>query len=146
MIDLYNINVVEDRIIGDFEFEVTADSLNELFTGAGIATVKAMVDPTSIDDNKSWEIELKEQDLEFLLFDFLNEIIALKDSKTVLFRDFSVDISKSDEMYILKASLHGDNIDYDNKSLLTDVKAVTMHEFIVEIRAEMWYCHVILDL
>ncbi len=143
---MYNINILEDRIIGDFEFEVTADSLNELFTGAGIATVKAMVDPTSISNNKSWKIELEEQDLEFLLFDFLNEIIALKDSKTVLFRDFSVDISKSDEMYILKASFHGDKIDYNNTSLLTDVKAVTMHEFIVEKRDEMWFCHVILDL
>ncbi|MHA1259650.1 MAG: archease [Candidatus Heimdallarchaeaceae archaeon] len=80
-----------------------------------------------------------------LLYDFLDELVYLKDRDTALFGDFDITIKRDEEM-ALTCVVKGSTIDWKEDILFTDVKAITMYEFKVEQRREKWYCHVILDL
>jgi len=137
--------IILDEVKSDFAFEVTADTLSELFRGAGIASMVAMVNLDSVKADNEWNFELKAENESLLLYDFLSELIYLKDAETVLFKDFEINIEK-DKILKLKCKAFGSQIDWEHEELLTDVKAVTMYEFRVEKKENQWLCHVILDL
>ncbi|MHA1201567.1 MAG: archease [Candidatus Heimdallarchaeaceae archaeon] len=137
--------ILDDEVKSDFAFEVTADTLSELFRGAGITSMIAMVNPDSVKVTNEWNFELEAEDEQLLLYDFLSELIYLKDAETVLFKDFEITIKKNEKIK-LKCKAFGSQIDWENEELLTDVKAVTMYEFKVEKKKDQWYCHVVLDL
>ncbi|MHA1707768.1 MAG: archease [Candidatus Heimdallarchaeaceae archaeon] len=142
---MFEYTILEDEVKSDFAFEVIADSLEELFKGAALATMKAMVDPEKVKLEKEWRIEIQAADEKMLLYDFLDELVYLKDRDTALFGDFDITI-KRDEEIALTCVVKGSTIDWKEDILFTDVKAITMYEFKVEQRREKWYCHVILDL
>ena len=142
---MFKYTILEDEVKSDFAFEVIADTLPELFKGAGLATMSAMIDPNQITGDKEWIIELKALDEKMLLYDFLSELVYLKDADTSLFNDFEIEIDNKDE-YHLKCKIIGSLIDWEKDVLLTDVKAVTMYEFEIDKRDNEWYCHVVLDL
>ncbi len=142
---MFEYTILEDEVKSDFAFEVIADSLEELFKGAALATMRAMVDPEKVKLEKEWRIEIQAADEKMLLYDFLDELVYLKDRDTALFGDFDITI-KRDEEIALTCVVKGSTIDWKEDILFTDVKAITMYEFKVEQRREKWYCHVILDL
>ena len=137
--------ILDDEVKSDFAFEVTADTLSELFRGAGIASMVAMVNLDSVKAINEWYFELEAEDEQLLLYDFLSELIYLKDAETVLFKDFEITIDKNEKLK-LKCKALGSQIDWENGELLTDVKAVTMYEFKIEKKENQWFCHVVLDL
>ena len=142
---MFKYTILDDEVKSDFAFEVIADTLSELFRGAGIASMVAMVDINSVKETEEWNFELEAEDEQFLLYDFLSELIYLKDAETVLFKDFEITIKRNEKLN-LKCRASGSQIDWENEGLLTDVKAVTMYEFRVEKKENQWICHVILDL
>ena len=142
---MFKFNILTEEVKSDFAFEVFADSLPELFRGAGIAMMGAMITLDNFKADKVWEFELKSDNLDLLLFDFLGEIVYLKDVEVALFKDYEIIIEEGKE-YKLYCKAHGANIDYEKDELLTDVKAVTMHKFELEKKENEWYCHVIVDL
>ncbi|MHA1222248.1 MAG: archease [Candidatus Heimdallarchaeaceae archaeon] len=142
---MFEYTILEDEVKSDFAFEVIADSLEELFKGAALATMRAMVDPEKVKLEKEWRIEIQAADEKMLLYDFLDELVYLKDRDTALFGDFDITIKRDEEM-ALTCVVKGSTIDWKEDILFTDVKAITMYEFKVEQRREKWYCHVILDL
>ncbi|MHA1346751.1 MAG: archease [Candidatus Heimdallarchaeaceae archaeon] len=142
---MFKYTILDDEVKSDFAFEVIADTLSELFRGAGIASMGAMVNIGSIEVTNEWNFELEAEDEQLLLYDFLSELIYLKDAETVLFKDFEITIDKNEKLK-LKCKALGSQIDWENEELLTDVKAVTMYEFKVEKKENQWSCHVILDL
>ena len=142
---MFKYTILDDEVKSDFAFEVIADTLSELFRGAGIATMVAMVNPDSIKATNEWKFELEAENVMLLLYDFLSELIYLKDAETVLFKDFEISVEE-DEKPKLKCKAYGSQIDWDNDELLTDVKAVTLYEFKVEKKENQWICHVVLDL
>jgi SHS2 domain-containing protein len=142
---MFEYKILEDEVKSDYAFEVIADSLSELFKGAGLATMEAMVISDTVGKNKEWSFEVKAEDEKMLLYDFLSELIYLKDAETALFSDFEITIEEKEQLALTCKAL-GAEINWEEDILLTDVKAVTMYEFKVEKRQENWYCHVILDL
>jgi SHS2 domain-containing protein len=142
---MFKYNILTEEVKSDFAFEVYSDILSELFRGAGIAMMEAMVELEKFEANKTWKIELESDSLELLLYDFLSELVYLKDVDVALFKDYEIEI-KENGIYSLSCKAQGAEINYENDVLLTDVKAVTMYKFLIEKRKEEWYCHVILDL
>ncbi len=142
---MFKYTILDDEVKSDFAFEVIADTLSELFRGAGIASMAAMVDINSVKETDEWNFELEAEDEQFLLYDFLSELIYLKDAETVLFKDFEITIRRNEKIHLTCRAL-GSQIDWENEGLLTDVKAVTMYEFKVEKKENQWTCHVVLDL
>ncbi|MHA1199018.1 MAG: archease [Candidatus Heimdallarchaeaceae archaeon] len=142
---MFRYNILTEEVKSDFAFEVFSDSISELFRGAGIAMMLAMVDTKELIADKKWEFELKSENLNLLMFDFLGELVYLKDVESILFKDFEIKIEEGNEIS-LNCIAHGTEIDYTKNEILTDVKAITMHKFVLEERENEWYCHIIVDL
>ncbi len=145
VISMFRYKILTEEVKSDFAFEVHSDTLSELFRGAGIAMMLAMVNVEELESDKTWDFEIKSENLNLLLYDFLGELVFLKDVESILFKDYNIDITENND-YFLKCTAHGATIDYTKNEILTDVKAVTMHKFVLEKQEKEWYCHVIVDL
>ncbi len=78
---------LESVAIADVAFEATGRNLAELFAAAGDATINTMIDPIEgIRAKTSREIQLSNDELDLLLFDFLQELIYYKDADGLLLR------------------------------------------------------------
>ncbi len=136
---------LEDIATADAAFEVVGRTLEELFRDAAIATFEIMVDVKSVEPGITREIMLKNRTVDNLLFDWLSELVYLKDADALLFSKFDVSIKKNGS-YELKATASGETINQEKHILRSDVKAVTFHMFEVKKTGENWTARVILDI
>jgi SHS2 domain-containing protein len=81
-----------------------------------------------------------------LLFDFLQELIYLKDAERLLLRVRDAQIDKKEGKYFLKAEAAGETLDAARHHQRADVKAVTLHNFAVEKENGGWKATVLLDI
>ncbi len=135
----------------DVAFEATGETLEEMFSYAGIALLGVMVrDPNKIEPKIKYEITKREADEEKLLFSFLDELVFLKDAEQMFFSKFNVKVHRDKEGYTLNADAYGEKINPKKHDIVIDAKAVTMHHFKVEkIKVkgkEIWRCQVIIDV
>ncbi|MCZ7359034.1 MAG: archease [Candidatus Methanoperedens sp.] len=93
---------LEDIANGDAAFEAEARTLEELFREAAVATFEVMVDTMGVEAKITREVELKNEAVDGLLFDWLSELVYLKDAEAVLFSKFNVNIKKNDAIPKLK--------------------------------------------
>ncbi len=136
---------LEDIATGDAAFEAEGRTLEELFREAAVATFEVMVDTKGVEPRITREVELKNEAVDGLLFDWLSELVYMKDAEAVLFSKFNVNIKKNDA-YELRAKASGENINQQKHILRSDVKAVTFHMFEVKKTEENWTARVILDI
>ena len=136
---------LEDIATADAAFEVVGRTLEELFRDAAIATFEVMADTKSVEPEITREIELKNEAVDNLFFDWLSELVYLKDADALIFSKFDVSVKKND-LYELKATASGETINQEKHTLRSDVKAVTYHMFEVKKTEENWTARVILDI
>jgi len=136
---------LEDRAIADAAFEAEGESLEELFEACAQATFEVMAETKTVEPRNLEEIELRSDDLEGLLFNWLAELIYLKDLKTTVFGKYRIKIEKPDG-YRLQASVWGEPIDAEKHKVKVDVKAVTYHLLEVKKTDDKWTAKVILDI
>ena len=128
----------------DVMFEAYGENLNKVFENAALATFEVQCNLKKVERKVKKKIKLKNEDMEKLLFDFLEELIYLKDAKYLLFNKFKVKIDK--EKGTLTAEIKGEKIDPKKHELKTDVKAVTLHKFELKKMKEGYKVRVILDI
>ena len=116
---------LENVAIADIAFEAYGKTLNEVFENCAYAFFDITCNPKTIKQKIRIIIKLKDKDEKKLLYDFLSELIFLKDSKQIIFSKVKVSVKNNE----LKTTLYGDKIDYEEQELRNDVKAVTMHLF-----------------
>ena len=118
----------------EYEFlEHTADvyiaaygkDLNEAFANAAKAMFDVMTDIKSIEPKVSVNIEVREEDLEALLYSWLEHLLILFDTELLLFSEFEVNIRKENELYILKGKAKGEKFNPHKHPSKTEIKAVT---------------------
>ena len=80
-----------------------------------------------------------------LLFDWLAELIYLKDSESMLFSKYNLNITK-DTNYQLESEIFGEEINQSKHDLRCDVKAITFHLFEVYQKEGKWISRFILDI
>ena len=80
-----------------------------------------------------------------MLYDFLSEILFLKDSKYMVFKKVKVSIKKN-KKYQLKAIIEGDTINPQKQQLENDIKAVTMHMFKIEKIENGYKATIVVDI
>jgi SHS2 domain-containing protein len=133
--------------IADVAFEARAKDLESLFKAASDAMMNLMVDPIdSIQKKIIREIRLADAEIDMLLFQFLQELIYLKDAENLLLRASNIRIAEDGNQYSLTAELYGETIDPDCHELNADVKAVTLHRFRVRKTMHGWTATVVLDV
>ncbi len=137
-----------DIAIADVAFEATGATLNSMFRSAALATTNVMVKSLrTVKQRRSRKISVEAENVELLLFNFLQEIIYYKDAELLLFSKYDIKISedKKNKKYILKSTAYGEKLNMKKHELLVDVKAVTLHMFSVR-RNKHWKARVILDI
>jgi SHS2 domain-containing protein len=132
----------EEIAIADVAIEVWAETIEGLFQDSGLAVSEVMVDTKTVEQKIELDISLNSTSVEMLLYDFLSEIVYLKDAKSLLFSRFDVKINELD----LFAKLWGEKIDRERHHLRTDVKAVTFYRFEAKKENGIWKAEFVLDI
>ncbi|MGD0395610.1 MAG: archease [Nitrososphaerales archaeon] len=133
-----------DIAIADIAFEAESDSVNGLFESSALAVSDIMVDLETLRSETTKKVRISSEDLDRLLYDFLTEIIIVKDVDSLLFREIKVEVAADQKS--LEATMKGEPIDRDRHLLRNDVKAVTMHMFGVRREVNLWKATVVLDI
>jgi len=138
---------LEEIGTADIAFEATGRDLPELFSDASDATMNVMIDNLdAIEPRETRHIELSNNEIDMLLFDFLQELIYFKDAERLLLRVRAVQIEQRNEKYFLKTEAAGEPWDEARHQQRADVKAVTLHDFSVEKKNSGWKARVLLDI
>jgi SHS2 domain-containing protein len=138
---------LEDIGTADIAFEATGRDLPELFTAAADATMNVMIENLdTIEPRETRRIELTNDAIDMLLFDFLQELIYFKDADRLLLRVREIRIDKTDGTYFLKAATTGEPLDPGRHQQRADVKAVTLHNFQAAKIDGGWKASVLLDI
>jgi SHS2 domain-containing protein len=133
-------------------FEHTADigahiyggTLEELFRNAAAALFEAFgaLQKSGTDSQRS--VELKAGSLEDLLHDWLTELLYEVEANHALYDEFEFLHLNSQG---LKATLHGETIDFTHSQTNEEIKAVTYHQLRVEqLPNATWRATVIFDV
>jgi len=141
--------ILENIAYADFALEVTAGSLPELFQEAARAIQAVQFEIKEIKPKVSRKVELNNyQDAQELLYDFLSEVIFYKDSESLAFGKFKIDlqIPKDGGVYNLRAQLWGEKIDPQKHTLHNDIKAITRYRFKLEEKKDKWRALIIVDV
>jgi len=133
-----------DVALADIAFEAEADSVNRLFETCALAITDIMVDPGTLRIAEERKLSLRSESLDRLLYDFMTELIIMKDVDSLLFGKFEVRVSPDGTS--LTAVAKGEQIDRERHRLRNDVKAVTMHLFGVKREGKSWKTTVVLDI
>jgi len=138
---------LEEIGTADIAFEAMGRDLPELFRSAADATMNVMIDNLdAIESRETRHIELSNDKIDMLLFDFLQELIFLKDAERLLLRVRDVELAEKDQEFFLRAEAAGEVLDATRHQQRADVKAVTLHGFSVEKYDSGWRAKVLLDI
>ena len=133
-----------DVALADIAFEATSSTVSGLFESCALAVTDIMVDPRTVRLKVERRFELKAETLDRLLYDFLTELIVVKDVDSLLFGRYVVKVSADGRS--LTARAKGEPIDREKHRLRNDVKAVTMHMFGVRHVGRTWKATIVLDI
>jgi SHS2 domain-containing protein len=137
--------ILEGVAVADCAMQVEGDDLDDLFATAATAVAELMVDPTTVPLTVERRVTLTAPALDLLLYDWLSELIYLKDSEQLVFPVAHVEVRR-DSPCRLEARMSGGVIDRERTGLRADPKAVTLHQFTVEPRARGWRARVVIDI
>jgi SHS2 domain-containing protein len=127
----------------DLGLRVRAEALDKLFQEAAEALIGILVDnPSSIEQRLKLEFLMEADDLAYLLFDWLREILYCFDGEGVLLGRFDVQVTGT----ILSATAWGEPLDRSRHLLTHEVKAITYHGLRVEQTTEGWLAEIIVDI
>lgn len=127
----------------DLGLRIRAPSREALWSEAARGLFSLLVaDLDSIRPTETVAFELTADDDEYLLFDWLNELLYTFESRRLLLVEFDVQLSELK----LTAVARGEPIDPVRHPLEHEVKAITYHGLRVEPTAEGWLAEVIVDI
>ena len=128
----------------DAIFEVTAKNLEEAFVVAAKSVIDTILDMNAIEEKEERTLVVAGKDLNYLLYNWLEEIIILTITDGFAAKTVSVKIEKNSE-YKISAVLSGEKIDIKKHHFKVEIKAPTFHD--MEIRqGDTIYMRYLLDL
>ena len=109
----YHITFPDDIALADMAFEVIADSPDELIRAATSAMIQSLADPTTIGRTWAHAVDRSANDLASLLFDWLEELVYLKDAHGVVFHDATLTLDRASDSAAcrLYGWVHGEPVD-----------------------------------
>jgi SHS2 domain-containing protein len=138
----------DDMAISDVAFRAWGATLEEVFMAAADATMHVMVDDLeTLAPQEERAFEVRDEALDLLLLNFLQELIYYKDADCLLMRVTDVAITRDPTAgYVVRARAAGEPLDPDKHTLAADVKGVTLHRLQVVETPAGWEATVILDV
>jgi SHS2 domain-containing protein len=127
----------------DLGLRIRADTLNALFAEAAQALFSVIVtDPATVQPVVRRELSLPPDDREFLLFDWLKQLLYWWDTEHLLFGKFEARVTDQG----LTATAWGEPLDRQRHQLEHEVKAITYHGLRVDKTDTGWLAEVIVDI
>ena len=127
----------------DLGLRIRAADLDTLFAEAGRALFSAIVDDLqTVEAKEKVELRLRSADREYLLFDWLSELLYQYETKHMLFSKFEVHVETGG----LRGIAWGEPLDPARHAATHEVKAITYHELKVEQTSDGWLAEVIVDI
>ncbi|MDQ6735130.1 MAG: archease [Nitrospirota bacterium] len=140
--------ILEDIAVADVAFEAIGDTPSELCVAAAQAVIEMLANPMTV--SKAWHrtIDLEDEQFTDLLFDWLSEMVYLKDAEGVVFCQATAAVVHESlrHRWRLHGELVGEAIDSTRHELRSDVKAVTKHLYEVYESGGQWKARVVLDI
>ncbi|GIX22560.1 MAG: protein archease [Gammaproteobacteria bacterium] len=137
---------LEDVAIADVAFQAWAPDLAGLCREAALALLEVMIeDPLAVHPRVERRIRLERDSAEWLLYDFLEELVFIKDTERLLLRPVAL-TAEEGAPFRLDARMMGEAVDPRRHPVNADVKAVTLHRYRCERRPEGWFAEVVLDI
>jgi SHS2 domain-containing protein len=125
----------------DVKFQAEGKEIEDVFKNSGLALKETICNKTKIKERKNKKINVKGEDFESLLYNFLEEIIYLLDAKNFIISEIKkIQIKK----FKLTAIISGDTA--SNYQFTNEVKAVTYNDMFVKKDKGKWISQVVLDV
>lgn len=137
--------VLDDIALADCALDIEGADLDDLFETAARALAELMVDPATVPRGTPRTVTLEASRIDLLLFDWLSELIYLKDRHREVFTHVRVRVDGQGPCRLV-ARLEGGTIDPERTELRADAKAVTFHRFVVEPTGDGWRARLVIDI
>ena len=129
-------------VTADIGFKSYGETLNEAFENAGLAIFNIISDTGDIEPVREISFKIRSEDEISLLYDYLEELLFYHEIEFMLFSEFHVEIH--DDL-TLKATIRGEEINWDKHERKTEIKAITFHKMDVK-KTDCWQLQAIVDL
>lgn len=126
----------------DIKFRAYGKTIEETFSNSVYALVNSVFDK-KIKQSKKLKVNVSGKDFESLLYNFLEEIIFLIDSKN-FFVSKILKLKIDKKNFKLSAVFSGDF--GENYKIQSNIKAITYNEMFVKKIKEKWVSQVVLDI
>ncbi len=135
----------------DIEFEVYGNSMKQAFENAATVVANTITETKKVNAKIKKEISVSSEDLQSLLYDFLEQILILHDSENLVFSKIKVKkIVQEKKKYALNAEFFGEQYDEKKHGTGTVVKAITYHSMEIGKKKiagkEMYFVHLVIDI
>jgi len=137
---------IEEFATADIAFEASGKDLNELFKSSAEALFEILSNVKKVNKTITRKIGLKNKVIENLLYDFLSEILYIKDLDFMIFSNCNLKIKESKSGYELDAVVYGEKINPKKHELHSDAKAITLHQFSIDKTKNGYKAFVIVDI
>lgn len=135
---------LENIAVADIAYDAYGKTPEEVFVNSALALFDIMCTIRKIPQKVPREINVESSSLKQLLYDFLEELIFIKDTEQLLFSRFEVHIVNDTK---LRAIAYGECIQkISSHELRNDAKAITLHQFDVVKEKKGWRARVIVDI
>lgn len=122
---------------------VEAPDLNSLFADAARGLFALIVEETTqIRPETEVTFELEGTEHDYLLFDWLNELLFRFETEHLLLSDFEVNVREDG----VTATARGETLNTERHQLAHEVKAITYHQLEVKQTPGGWQARVIFDI
>ncbi|WP_424018677.1 archease [Halorientalis pallida] len=126
----------------DVAVEATGETLDAVFGFVADGLTAAMCDEIP-DDGERFDLTVRAENREALLFDYLDELIYERDVRGVLPVDHEASVRDDGDEWTCEASARGVPLSAVDAR---DVKAVTYSEMTLEESADGWRAYVVFDV
>ena len=133
-----------DITTADVAFIAYGKNLNELFSNAALAIFEIMINTKQIKPKVKKKVRTSGNDLESLMFNWLNALLVYVDGNNLAFNKFKVKVNE--KRLSLTAECRGERMDSKKHETRTAVKAATYHKLEVNKEKNYWKAKVIVDI
>ncbi len=131
-------------------FEHTADigikaygkNIEEAFENSALGITNIITNTEQVEPTKQIQIKAEAENIQALLYEWLEEIIIKFDTKRLIFSKFKVEIENNK----LKATCKGEEFNTEKHIVGTEVKAITYHMMNIEESKKGWEISFVPDI
>ncbi len=130
----------------DMGVEIEAASFEDLLAEGLLALTDSLTEVEQVGLDMELQVDLVAPSREDLLVDWLNELVYLFETESVLFGLAEIGVEEESGGWRLRGTLQGERYDPDRHRIKRLIKAVTYHQLRVSSSSRGWQARVIFDI